>query len=336
MIQKLSTLMILLVVISSVQGQGNPTDSEKQELLKMNQEVVRLFNEKKYSEAIPIAKKVIESTEKKYGSGTIELAKAYSNLGYVFYALDEYKSAENAFDKAVKIYKKLPNPGNKENEDLAKILETAAISKQKRDFNFAEPDLEAAALWREKVSGVDAKELVTTYFLLGDISYWKKDYKKSAERYYKVLDLIEKNKSVSKEDANMAYSRCRCSYVKAGKDAELDELWSKYKDNIIPQMPSDLIGVNGGIVNGKAINLFKPPYPQEAKASRASGTVRVEVLISKTGKILSACSRDKDKVHSALIESAEIAAYNSTFQPTTIGGTVVNVTGVIVYNFTAR
>lgn len=327
-------LVITTLAVFSVASQSPLTDTVIVEITKNNIAVVRLFNDKKFSEALPLAKKVIELTEQKYGSATIEMAKAYGNLGYVLFFMDETKAAQNAFEKAIKIYKKIPNLEKKDNEETAKIIELLAIEKQKRDFTFAESDLEEAALWREKISGANAKELVTTYFLLANISYWKKEYKKSAERYSKVLDLIEKNQSFSEDDTNLAYYRCRCSFIKAGKNEELKELEQKFEEKIVPQNPFGFFGVKGGVVNGKALNLVKPAYPQAAKNDRASGMVNVEVLIGKTGKVLSACG--SDKAHKALIEASEIAALNSTFSPTTISGKAVTVTGVIVYNFTAR
>ncbi len=331
--QNLIILIIILAVVVSFESQTPSKDTIAEEVNKMEVEVVRLFKEGKYNEALPIAKKVVEVTEKKYGSGAIELARAYSNLGYVQYYLSESKS-ENTFEKAANIYKKLQNPEKKDIEDLVNILERIAISKQKRVFIDAESSLEEAAVWREKVSGSEAKELVSTYFLLANISYWKKDYQKSADRYYKVLDLVEKNRNITNEEAKMAYYRCRCSFRKAGKEDQLVDLQQKFLLNKNSMVGSELVGKTGAVLNGVALNLVKPPYPQEAKTERAQGTVAVEVLIGKTGKVLSACG--SNKVHQSLIESAEIAALNSTFSPTIVGGNPVNTTGTIVYNFTAR
>ncbi len=300
--KQIFTFILTLITAFGVIAQTDSQDTQAQEINKMNLEVVRLFSEKKYSEALPIAKRTIELTEKKYGGESIELARTYFNLGYLFTALNDDKSAKNTFEKAVKIYKKIPNLSKKDGEQFAQILENLAINKQKKDFIFAESDLEEAVLWREKFSGSDAKELTSTYFLLGNISYWKKDYKKSAERYFKVLDLIEKNASIGKDNANMAYYRCRCSYFKAGKDSEIYDLERKFKDKILPQMPPDLKSINSGVVNGKALDLVKPPYPSEARTDRAEGTVPVEVFISKEGKVVSACGLGK--VHKALIEAA--------------------------------
>ncbi len=51
--------------------------------------------------------------------------------------------------------------------------------------------------------------------------------------------------------------------------------------------------VSGGVVNGKAVNLVRPPYPPAAKAVRASGAVNVQVTIDENGNVISAsrCQR---------------------------------------------
>ena len=89
--------------------------------------------------------------------------------------------------------------------------------------------------------------------------------------------------------------------------------------------------INAGVINVKAIDLVNPGYPAEARRSRAEGVVNVEVLISEKGEILSACATND--AHPALIEGAEIAAYNSKFSPTTLQGNPVKVFGRITYRF---
>ena len=91
--------------------------------------------------------------------------------------------------------------------------------------------------------------------------------------------------------------------------------------------------VSAGVVNGKAANLVKPPYPPAAKAVRASGAVNVQVLIDENGNVISASAVSG---HALLRASAEAAARASKFSPTMLAGQRVKVTGVIVYNFTAQ
>lgn len=89
--------------------------------------------------------------------------------------------------------------------------------------------------------------------------------------------------------------------------------------------------ISGGVLNGKATNLVKPPYPAAAKAVRASGAVNVQVTIDENGNVISASAVSG---HPLLRASAVQAARSSKFAPTLLGGKPVKVTGVVVYNFT--
>ena len=91
--------------------------------------------------------------------------------------------------------------------------------------------------------------------------------------------------------------------------------------------------VSGGVVNGQATSLPKPPYPPTAKAVRAGGDVNVQVTIDETGKVISAKAIDG---HSLLRPAAEKAAWSARFKPTTLTGQPVKVTGVIVYRFATQ
>lgn len=91
--------------------------------------------------------------------------------------------------------------------------------------------------------------------------------------------------------------------------------------------------VSGGVVNGQATSLPKPPYPAAAKAAGASGLVNVQVTIDETGKVVAAKAIDG---HLLLRQAAEKAARNADFNPTLLSGKPVRVTGVIVYKFAAQ
>jgi TonB family protein len=86
----------------------------------------------------------------------------------------------------------------------------------------------------------------------------------------------------------------------------------------------------GGLTCGKATNLVKPAYPQEAKAAGVSGSVKVLVIVGKDGKVESA---EAVSGHPLLNTAAEKAALNSSFSPMTIKGIPVKVKGILVYKF---
>lgn len=88
--------------------------------------------------------------------------------------------------------------------------------------------------------------------------------------------------------------------------------------------------ISGGVLNGKAISLPKPPYPPAARAVRASGSVNVQVLVDESGNVVSASAVSG---HPLLRAAAVSAARGAKFAPTKLSGQPVKVSGVITYNF---
>jgi protein TonB len=91
--------------------------------------------------------------------------------------------------------------------------------------------------------------------------------------------------------------------------------------------------VSGGVLNGKAISLPAPAYPDMARRAGAQGMVEVEVVIDINGKVISAKATGGPAL---LRQSAEMAAKMARFNPTLLSGQPVRVSGVITYNFTMQ
>lgn len=91
--------------------------------------------------------------------------------------------------------------------------------------------------------------------------------------------------------------------------------------------------ISGGVLNGKAVRLVQPPYPAIARSARASGQVRVQIIIDENGNVISASPVSG---HPLLQGAAVSAARASKFSPTTLAGQPVKVSGIIIYNFVAQ
>jgi TonB family protein len=89
--------------------------------------------------------------------------------------------------------------------------------------------------------------------------------------------------------------------------------------------------VSGGVLNGKAISLPAPAYPEFARRSRTGGLVEVEVVVDENGKVISARALAGPP---SLRDVAIQAAYKARFSPTKLSGQPVKITGKINYNFT--
>ncbi len=87
------------------------------------------------------------------------------------------------------------------------------------------------------------------------------------------------------------------------------------KDNDAPPAPRPLLKpISGGVLNGRALSLPTPVYPDVARRMRTEGVVQVEVVVDENGAVK--------------------AASLAHFSPTKLSGLPVKVTGLINYNFT--
>ncbi len=89
--------------------------------------------------------------------------------------------------------------------------------------------------------------------------------------------------------------------------------------------------LSGGVLNGMALSLPAPAYPDIARRMRVTGLVEVEVILDETGKVISARALSGP---ATLREVAVQAAYRARFSPTKLSGLPVKVSGQINYNFT--
>lgn len=331
----LTIFSFIILVCANLYAQMPQKSAAAQEADKLSVEVVKLFKEKKFSEAVPVARRVISIRENEFGKYHISVAEAWRNMGYIQIQLKNNKEAENAFDKAFEIYEKNQplTPANE--QTFVETLEASAYyDATDRNFDKAEKKFLRAVELREKINGRDSLELANNSVRLGQIYRIKEDYEKAAAVFFRALDIRRKKLGADGDKVEEAFLETSCVYGKLGRKDELAEI----REEIFPKISAvDMSAISArpqqiakGIVNGSAISLPKPAYPLEARRNRASGTVPVQVLIDKEGNVLHACAVEGRK---ELHQASEIAAYGAKFNPTLLNGKPVRVMGVIVYNF---
>ena len=91
--------------------------------------------------------------------------------------------------------------------------------------------------------------------------------------------------------------------------------------------------VSGGVLNGKALSLTAPVYPDFARRMHTGGLVEVEVVVDENGKVISARALAGPP---SLRDVAVQAALRARFSPTKLSGQPVKISGQINYNFTIQ
>lgn len=328
--KKLKIILLLIFAIYSANAQTSQND----EAARLSLEVVKLFNEGKYKEALPIAEKVVKLREQEFGSKNLKTGEALRNLGLIQQANGDKKEAEKTLEKAIEIYDANPLNTDAFHNELAQMLEILGFLK----FGNGKTDkaieiYERVVVEREKVFGKDSLETAKPLWSLANLYQGKRDYKNAEANYRRVLEIRAKTLGTRNLETQDAKNRYQCASIKNDNREEAENFIKSLNAEkggigILPN--SNVKVINGGVVNGKATNLAKPPYPAEARASRASGAVTVQITINEEGRVIFACAINGNKL---LWEASEFAAYQSTFQPTWLEGQPVKVTGVLVYNF---
>jgi TonB family protein len=98
-----------------------------------------------------------------------------------------------------------------------------------------------------------------------------------------------------------------------------------------PPAPRPLLKpISGGVLNGRALSLPSPSYPDTARRVRMMGKVEVEVVVDENGRVISARAVSGPAM---LRDVAVEAATRARFSPTKLSGQPVKISGRIEYNF---
>ncbi len=328
------SFILISVAAVCLAAQTAPISTALQEAQKLSAEAVKLFQQKKYDEAFPLAQKAVSIRENELGKNHLSVAQAWRNLAYIQRQRDNRKEAESAFENAFEIYEKNQPLSPTDEKTFIELLEAVAIyNALNNDIIGAEKKLLRAVELREKVSGKDSPDTAESLWKLAQIYQIRGDYEKAAPHILRALDIKTKKSGKIDDESREIYDNASCTLSKLNRDEEQRQLRERFyppKPDANPSNNTQPKVVSGGVLNGKAVYLHKPEYPFEAREKRVSGSVTVQVLIDETGKIIFACAvSGAPELH----RTSEIASYQSKFSPTKLEGKPVKVSGVITYKY---
>src|SRR5919205_4502022 len=98
----LALICLALLAHGSALAQS-ATSPATEEAARLNTEVLKLFREGKFDEALPLAKRVVELREKEAGGDPMPLAYALGNLGAIYVQKGKGGDAERALKRSLEI-----------------------------------------------------------------------------------------------------------------------------------------------------------------------------------------------------------------------------------------
>ena len=311
---RIKTLLTFPLVLGIVANAFSQVDRAKQmqEAGDLSAQVIKLYTEKKFDEAVPLAQKAVEIRKAILTPNDPAIATALVNLGELYLVTKKDREAEASLKEALSILDAQSSP---EQMTLSRLLDNLAYLRiRKHDFQGAEPLLLRSLKIQEEQLGPTHARTIEAM----------KDY--ACLEIRNALPEPRRDKDESRlSDAEIQKRsikmRADCWLYGFDQDCEKHSYVQRH-DNIT------------NVLNGKAVRLMTPPYPIDARQKQLSGRGFVAVRIDELGNVSAAKSVCGG--YAELNAVGVVAARSSKFTPTSINGKPTYVNGIIIYNFVAQ
>jgi len=310
-----------LLFFSSFNAQESP---ELQEASTLSENVVKLFNQRKYDEALPLAKRSLEIREKLLPRADPRVSSSLTNLGEIYLARKDYKPAKETFQRLLKIQEEVFGP---DDVNLAFTLDRLALLNfAARNSRETEAAYKRALALREKSLGANDPQVGQSWLNLGEFYRFERNLNPALESYRRAMKIYGQ----FGESGSVDFERASEGFECVAYDHDKSELFKELKE-IRKQFAGPDAAEPRTVLNGRALSLPKPEYSRTPAESGGAEVVIVKVEIDETGKVISAV--DMCKGSPRLSEAAVAAARKARFSPTLLEGQPVKVKGIIQYQF---
>lgn len=324
-------LSVLLLIPLSDTRFNSPAVQEEtaksrdlEEAGRLNAQVLSLFAENKFDEALGLAKRVLEIREKVLGQDHELVASSLNSVADIYVAQQKYQAAEPLYRQSLSILEKKWGP---ESKYVTTSIESLALVRfALRDHGSAEKLYFRSLAIKEKVLGPDNPATGKTLETIGVFYERIGKHAKAAEFFRRSLVVNEKELGPNDPALVGPLYNCACALIGANKAPE-----AKAYQLRAESIAEALAPLRRGLVlQGSATFRVEPEYPPQARRDRVSGRVVVEVKVDECGRVIEARPLTGP---AQLVDGAVNAARQWRFAQTKLAGRPVKVIGPITFNF---
>ena len=321
--------LVFLASVLLIFPQATQDSPELKEAAALTESALKLFSEQKYDEALSHAKKALEIRERVLPATDPRVTASLVYVGDIYITKRDYGDAKKVLERLLQI---LTERTSAEDVSLAPTIERLALVYYRQgDERKSEEMYQRALALREKAFGAESARVAHSLFSLGEFYRAEKDFERAAASYRRSLMIYGKLSGVGShefQEVSDGYSCLAHLGKKQDVQKDLKEIWKQFAR----QPEDERFGPK--VLNGMAISLPKPEYPQEARDRNLSGIVVVKIWIDETGRVISA--KDMCGGPPILSQSCIASALKARFTPTKLSGMPIKISGQIQYNFVRR
>jgi len=200
-------------------------DDDLKRAQQLNQQVVKLYRQGKYAEAIPVAKEALAISERALGPDHPEAATSLNNLAELYVSLGEYANAEPLHKRSLAIKEKVYGP---EHPNVALGLNNLAqIYRRKGDLGKAAALYERSRAINEKAFGPEHPNVALSLNNLALVYEALGDYTGAEGLLRRSLAIWEKTLGSGHPHVAMALNNLAELYRNSGEYAKAEPLYKR-------------------------------------------------------------------------------------------------------------
>jgi tetratricopeptide (TPR) repeat protein len=333
MILRFSGLFLALLTASSILALTvTATYQESSDAAALEVQVVKLYKEGKFDDAVPLAKRVLKIREGQLSPSDPLLADSMGNLAMLYLAKGKFDDADSLLKRALAIYEQSPDQNALV---LAKTLDSLGnVRLFKSDEKKAEEFFLHALAIKEKNLKPDHEEIFSSFNSLVDLYTVNKDYAKASAMMERIIAIKEQKLGDSDTQVGRLIERRACLMYRAHDDAEAEKTEARANHILYSTLATrpEPIELPAQVFACKIITNPRPDFPSVARSRGFSGRATMDVAVEtdEAGNVTSVKFVGGDKAFKSV---AENAAWGAKIRPTIVDGRPVKVAGVISYGF---
>jgi len=297
---------------------------------RLSAEVVRLFQQGKFEEAMPLAKSALKIREGVLGPNDPGVAHALDNLARLYLAQKKNDEAESLFKRCLAIYEK--NPGVDERTVGRTLDLLAGLSYKSWDFGKAEELYLRAIAFKEKAFGPNDQQLLYSLEALADLYAYRFEYKKGAANLRRVVSLKEKLLGENNTEVGKSLEKLSCAVYKEQKSNEAGQIEARANHILYSEAArkSESARLEPEILECKLVARLSVGVSLSSLINKGVTEPRVAIQADEDGKITSARMISGSP---SLKEETEKAVLKARLRPTLVDGRAVPVQGELLFRF---
>jgi CHAT domain-containing protein len=202
--------------------------TEKEELAEakqLNQQVVQLYNQGRYEDAIPLAKRAVDIREKVQGKNHPDVATSLNNLALLYVSQGKYTEAERLYQRSLAINEKILG---KDHLAVADSLNNLAdLYRNQNKYIQAETLHQRSLAIREKKLGKDHLDVAQSLNNLAEVYRDQGKYTQAELLLQNSLTIREKKLGQNHQDVANSLNNLAALYVNQGKYAKAEPLYQR-------------------------------------------------------------------------------------------------------------